>query len=185
MTNVLHKIPFGSQVYGLTNPLSDKDFAYIVDSSEGLDNTDDECYTPEEFQTHLNNHDLKAIELYFTCLSLQKEFNFKLDKKLLRSSVSRVVSNSHVKAKKKFKDNEIYIGLKSYYHCIRILVMMNYLALHEEFNPRNFKNELSYVYQDIMSRLDNDPSTLFEELEQDYKKLLKNLQHTFRLYCPK
>lgn len=180
------KVPFGSSVYGLTNKFSDKDYAYIVTNSKiDLDTEEHQVYTMQEFQTALNDHDIKAIELYYTSPEVSKAFTFNLDLQKLRSGVSKVVSNSHVKAKKKFRDNEIYIGLKSYYHCIRILTMFNYLAREGTFNPTSFKNELEYVYLDIMKRESNNPETLFKELEQDYKMMLKNLQHCFRLYCPK
>lgn len=183
----LFKIPFGSQVYGLTNSKSDKDYIYIYPDTVDLISIpkDDSHMTIHMFQSELDQHSIKALEAYFSSTELQNYFKFNLDHSFLRKRVSAVVSNAHVKAKKKFKDGEIYIGLKSYYHCIRILTMFNYLAKENTFDPSSFVKELDYIYKDIMSRENEDPEFLFLNLEQDYKKMLKNLQHCFRLYCPK
>lgn len=184
-----YKIPFGSQVYGLINKESDKDYIYIKPDNSSFESTskDDEVFTTTEFQKLLDLHDVKALETYFYSEEVQTDFDFKLNVNILRSAVSKVVSNAHVKAKKKIKDEEIYIGLKSYYHCIRLLTMFTYLARHRTFDPSRFKYELDYVYQDIVMQRQNQPNseTLFQDLEADYKKLLKSLQHTFRMYCPK
>lgn len=182
-----HKIPFGSQVYGLINKESDKDYIYIKPDNSSFESTskDDEVFTTTEFQKLLDLHDVKALETYFYSEEVQTDFDFKLNVNILRSAVSKVVSNAHVKAKKKFKDEEIYIGLKSYYHCIRLLTMFTYLAKHGTFNPSSFKYELEYIYLDIINRQKDNPTTMFLELEKDYKKMLKSLQHTFRMYCPK
>lgn len=183
----IFKVPFGSQVYGLTNNKSDEDYIYIYPDTVDLISIpkDDSHMTTYMFQSELDQHSVKALEAYFYSEELQNYFNFELNLSFLRKRVSAVVSNAHVKAKKKFIDNEVYIGLKSYYHCIRILTMFNYLAREGTFNPSSFVCELEYIYQDILSREEESPETLFINLENDYKKMLKNLQHTFKMYCPK
>ena len=182
---LLFTIPYGSSVYGLTNSKSDKDLVKIYSDLNYIQSEEENSYSFKDFNRLLQEHDIMALECYYISSKLQEAFDFELNLQKLRSGVSKVVSNSHIKAKKKFRDNEIYIGLKSYYHCIRILTMFNYLAREGTFNPTSFKNELEYVYLDIMKRESNNPETLFKELEQDYKMMLKNLQHCFRLYCPK
>lgn len=186
--------PFGSRVYGLTNPKSDRDYLAIcfdnykpetIDAGYGTSEVEIWSYT--EFLDKLEAHDLKALEIYFENRAIfLSGFNtyFQLDKSKLRRAVSAVVSNAHVKAKKKFIDGEIYTGLKSYYHCIRILTMFNVLADKGIFTPSKFFEELDPIYVDIMERQHDDPTTLFQNLESDYKVLLKSLQHTFRLRCP-
>ena len=187
MLSPLYIVPFGSQVYGLTNPKSDKDYIYIY--SDSFDLTlipeDDSHMTAYMFQSELSQHGIKALEAYFFSKELQDNFEFELNTSFLRKRLSAIVSNAHVKAKKKFKDGEVYIGLKSYFHCIRLLIMFTYLAKHGTFNPSSFKYELEYIYLDIINRQKNSPETMFLELEKDYKKMLKSLQHTFRMYCPK
>ena len=187
MSSLLYTVPFGSQVYGLTNSKSDKDYIYIYsnDSDLTLIPEDDSHMTVSMFQSELSQHSIKSLEAYFFSEELQNNFDFELNTSFLRKRLSAIVSNAHVKSKKKFKDGEIYIGLKSYFHCIRLLTMFTYLAKHGTFNPSEFKFELEYIYLDIIQREKEDPETLFMSLEQDYKKMLKNLQHTFRMYCPK
>ena len=197
----MYKYLFGSKLYGLTNNKSDEDYLIVFNTNSEKDeyikntnNKDEECWTWQEFKSKLESHDLKALEVYYanvgnvgTHLFINcEEYQFRLDLQQLRRAVSAVVSNAHVKAKKKFKDQEVYIGLKSYYHCIRILTMYNYLAKHRTFNPSNFKNELDYVYNDIVVQSQSkNPEDLWFELESKYKYMLKSLQHTFRSYCPK
>lgn len=183
----IFKVPFGSQVYGLINNKSDEDYIYIYPDTVDLTSIpkDDSHMTTHMFQSELDQHSIKALEAYFYSEELQNHFTFELNLSFLRKRVSAVVSNAHVKAKKKFIDNEVYIGLKSYYHCIRILTMFNYLAREGTFNPSSFVYELEYIYQDILTREEESPETLFINLENDYKKMLKNLQHTFKMYCPK
>lgn len=184
---LLFTIPYGSSVYGLTNPKSDKDLVSIYSDLNYVQSEEENSYSFKEFNRLLQLHDLMALECYFYSKDVQEAFDFELNLHQLRKAVSAVVSNSHVKAKKKFKDEEIYIGLKSYFHCIRNLTMYTYLARHGTFDPSSFKNELEYVYQDIVvqRQLQANSETLFKELETDYKKLLKSLQHCFRMYCPK
>ena len=87
----------------------------------------------------------------------------RLNKSNLRSSVSAVCSNSHVKAKKKIRDGEVYIGLKSYWHTIRILTMYTDLAKFGTFNPKDYKERLNHIYEDIMSMVDDpEPDTIFQ-----------------------
>lgn len=182
---LLFTIPYGSSVYGLTNSKSDKDLVKIYSDLNYIQSEEENSYSFKDFNILLQEHDIMALECYYISIELQEAFDFELNLQKLRSGVSKVVSNSHVKAKKKFRDNEIYIGLKSYYHCIRILTMFNYLAREGTFNPSSFVYELEYIYQDILSREEESPETLFITLEKDYKKMLKNLQHTFKMYCPK
>ena len=187
-------LPFGSQVYGMTNPKSDKDYLAICideDKPENIDtgygSSEVEIWSYSEFLDKLEAHDLKALEVYFENIAIfLSGFNthFTLSKSKLRRAVSAVVSNAHVKAKKKLIDGEVYTGLKSYWHCIRILTMFNVLADKGIFKPSSFIEELDYIYVDIMERQGDEPSGIFQHLENDYKVLLKSLHHTFKLRCP-
>ena len=187
-------LPFGSQVYGMTNPKSDKDYLAISideDKPESIDtgygSSEVEIWSYSEFLEKLEAHDLKALEIYFeNRATFLSSFNtyFTLSKSKLRRAVSAVVSNAHVKAKKKLIDGEVYTGLKSYWHCIRILTMFNVLADKGIFKPSSFVEELDYIYVDIIERQGDEPLGIFQSLENDYKVLLKSLHHTFKLRCP-
>lgn len=192
---MIHLLPFGSRVYGLTNPKSDYDFVAIACGDyvpeyidTGYGSSEVEIWTVAQFKERLEAYDLKALEIYYEnnefCRYKLNVLFPSIDKEKLRRAVSAVVSNAHVKAKKKIADGEIYAGLKSYFHCIRILTMFNALAKHGTFKPSGFVNELDYAYQDILRRQKDNPITMFTLLEADYKKLLKTLQHQFKLQCP-
>ena len=190
MHNFTHFLT-GSQLYGMTNLLSDYD--YLVLKTHDIpfphpENKEVEIWTRDKFMVKLVDHDLKALEVYF---SNTYHFNtyygigFRLNKSNLRRSVSAVVSNAHVKAKKKIRDGEIYTGLKSYWHTIRILTMYVDLAKNGSFDPRGYKNKLNHIYEDIISMInDPEPKTLFKRLVEKYDPLARELLHEFRLLCP-
>lgn len=185
-----HTIPFGSRVYGLTNEESDYDYVEITDNVLFCSiDPNIECYSFEMFKEKLEAHDIKAIELYFTAKEFFNDHGiyFKLDKKRLRHSVSAVVSNAYVKAKKKILQGDVYIGVKSYYHCIRILRYANSLV---ENNNLDFKQEKEYlrpIYNDIVINRKNKEgnSETFSDLDSAYKTTLQELRHDFKMLCPK
>ena len=189
----LHLV-YGSTVYGLTNELSDVDFMVLhIDPAHILQEypEDVDVWTLEKFQEKLDTHDLKALEVYFHNFHLFYnvfEMEFKLDKDKLRRSVSATCSNSYVKAKKKMRQGDKYIGLKSYWHCIRILTMFTHLAKYQHFNPAMFREKLHHIYINIMDcmKLPHEGDELYSLLEKDYhyRQHLKNLQHEFRILCP-
>ena len=189
------KLFYGSSVYGLTNELSDEDFMILtIDPTQPLPfkvEDDVDVWTLEEFQSKLDTHDLKALEVFYFYFDLfynQLEMKHTFNADALRRSVSATCSNSYVKAKKKIRQGDIYIGLKSYWHCIRILTMFIHLAKYKHFNPANFKEQLRDVYCTIIScmSLPHKGDELIQLIEVDYhnKQLLKNLQHEFRMLCP-
>ena len=185
---------YGSSVYGLTNELSDIDYMVLhIDPTYQLHEypEDVDIWTLEQFQDKLDAHDLKALEIYFHYFDTfynYYEMNFKLNKDKLRRSVSATCSNSYVKAKKKLIQGDIYLGLKSYWHCIRILTMFTHLAKYQHFNPANFKEKLEVIYLTILqyktSTLAGDKIFSLLENTHDYRQLLKTLQHDFRMLCP-
>lgn len=188
-----HMIAFGSRVYGLINELSDYDNVLITDEFFNdyklLSNIDIEAFSPEKFKEELDKHSIKAIEVYFTDISFFHSIGiyFNLDKNLLRHSVSAVVSNAYIKSKKKIIQGDVYIGLKSYFHCIRLLVYANSLA---STNNLDFKDHLEFlkpIYEDIVINRKHKEGTLdtFKDLDNTHKEMLKSLRHEFKLLCPK
>lgn len=187
-----HMIAFGSRVYGLINELSDYDNVLITDEFFNdyklLSNVDIEAFSPEKFKEELDKHSIKAIEVYFTDISFFHSIGiyFNLDKNLLRHSVSAVVSNAYVKSKKKIIQGDVYVGLKSYFHCIRILKYANQLA---ENNYLKFEDHLDFlkpIYEDIISHKEDEGNLeLFKIIDNRHKDVLKELRHNFKLLCPK
>lgn len=190
MINFIHFLT-GSQLYQMTNELSDYDYLVINNSDIPYphpENKEIEVWTLDEFSTQLKNHNLKALEVYYSnqvFIRMRYDLIHTLNKSSLRRSVSAVASNAHVKAKKKIRDGEVYIGLKSYWHTLRILTMYVDLAKNGTFNPTLYKDKLNHIYTDIMSMIDDpNPETLFSRLVEKYDPLARELLHEFRLLCP-
>ena len=190
MINFIHFLT-GSQLYGMTNPQSDYDYLVINNSDNPYphpENKEVEVWSRDLFMVKLVDLDLKALEVYFSNDYFFKTyygFGFNLNKSNLRRAVSAVVSNAHIKAKKKIRDDETYTGLKSYWHTIRILTMYVDLAKNGSFDPRGYKDKLNHIYEDIISMLnDPEPETLFKRLVEKYDPLARELFHEFKLLCP-
>lgn len=128
---VISKYMYGSHVYGTATENSDKDFIRVVECDnigeiptfqDGCDYTN---YTPKGFQEAINRHEISVLECIFqpeNQVEGKTDWEFNLNKQILRNSISSISSNSYVKAKKKLIDNEIYIAQKSLFHSIRIIM---------------------------------------------------------------
>lgn len=180
-------IPCGSRIYGTASKSSDCDYMAIVDDdlledkATGFEffkkNINLQFYTYTDFQKHLDEHKVHALEGYFLPESLIKDnFHFELDLTILRSSFSEKASNSFVKAKKKIEvEKDFYIGWKSLFHSLRILDFGSQIAEkgyiedyasashfwleivgEQQYNWKFFKEK----YQPIYNRL----ATRFREL---------------------
>lgn len=191
MNNFTHFLT-GSQLYGLSNENSDYDYLVLIENTSipypHLTNPDITVMPLSSFKESLQTHDLKALEVYYSNVEYFRK-NYSIDhsinKSKLRRSVSSTVSNSHVKSKKKIRDGEVYIGVKSYWHTIRILTMYLDYARNSTFNPSGFSAELKPIYDDIMSYAeDPDVNTIFSRLVEKYDPLARELLHEFRLLCP-
>lgn len=173
----IFKIPYGSITYGTYNERSDIDILRIVENNS---NPDFHIYTRDEYQKALDDHEVVPIETYFFA---QKhfgnfDFEFKLNKWKLRQVFSATTSNSWVKCKKKLADGEFYIGKKSLFHSLRILMFANALANHGMIYLN--MPVLYQLHRDIM-HLDNN----WEILCDRYKDSYNSLSSLLRQACPK
>lgn len=196
--NILQLYPFGSHVYGSANEASDYDFIVIVDQLPTVgslerfpeQNIDLHYYTTREFQLKLDHHDIQALECYFLPNSLFEskiDFQFELDKHLLRPAISTIVNNSWVKGKKKLivsGDYDQRLALKSIFHSIRILGLGIQIASHGKII--NYK-EYNWLLNDLYTMAQQaDKDLLWQQIESKYKqKLYKAGKTKFRLLCPK
>lgn len=129
--DVLTVIPYGSQVYGTANQNSDWDYIAIARDEGGLQTGHEfrgnklnvTSYKKADFQRQLNDHKIHTLEAFFYPHSTAwSTFEFELNLKRLRHSLSEKASHSFVKAKKKIDvEKEYYIGWKSLFHALRIL----------------------------------------------------------------
>lgn len=177
---------FGSLLYGTNTDKSDIDIIVIDDDLKGQSRDqggyDFQFISEVSFRNHLKKCDIKSLEFFF---SNQKHLKIKITEKdidwtQLRSSISERSSHSFVKAKKKFKDQEFYIGKKSLFHSLRILKFGIQLAQHRKITNFAEANELLIP---ILSH-PQTPEEL-EALLTYYKTLYNELHSQFKLLAPK
>lgn len=185
---------YGSQVYGTANENSDADYLVVVDGEplveeEKFGNDDFHYISLQKFQTLLESNDIKALECFYapdycklhlspsyTRYRILPEPIVTIDPQKLRHSISAICSNSWVKGKKKILvENEKYIGLKSIFHCIRIMEFANQILL---INAISY-NSMNFIYNDLME-LDGEKELLWKKVRQQFEPLYKSIHHTFK-----
>jgi predicted nucleotidyltransferase len=173
---------FGSHLYGTNIIGSDYDYVIVSDSvsdEKHIETTeiDIHIYSESKFRDLLENHDIQTLECYFQMDDeLRGYLDFKLDKWKLRKTVSSIANNSYVKCKKKLIDGEIYIGLKSLFHSIRILDLGIQIAKNQQIDFTSKCDE----YVKIMEIGDD-----WDKINTIYKPIIKKLSGDFRQLCPK
>lgn len=175
---------FGSRIYQTSNSESDWDIILIANNSSvdveyKIDNFNIHIITPDYFEKQLIDNHIRAIECFFAPeWAVLKKYNidFKLKKNSFRHNISHTVSNSWVKAKKKLKQDDYYIGIKSLFHSIRIGMFA--ISLIKK-NSIDF-TEANYIWDDL-----NSKKWTWEELDQKYKPIRNKILTDFRLICEK
>lgn len=180
---------YGSRLYGTASEDSDWDFVVVVDGLVG-----DEYYKQhetEEFDIHLMTlkhynkllleHNIMALECYYQQYPIMKcQVEFQMSLPLLRKSISSVVNNSWVKARKKIEivEEDSYIGIKSLFHALRIISFGISIAK---------ENKIYYskapVSLDLILHVYNQGS--YELLNTTYKPIFNKLMTEFRIVAPK
>ena len=180
---------YGSRVYENHTSNSDYDFIIIKnqieDKIDGL-KTDDNLinctsYSFYGFKKYMFEHELSLLE----CLFLSENmiytnifnFNFSINKEVLRNSISQKSSNSWIKAKKKLDDKEFYIAQKSLFHSIRIVLFGIQLA---KYNKIVDYTEANFIWLEIKD-MDLDWNIWKEKYHSYRNKLLSE----FRILAPK
>lgn len=184
--NVLNIYNYGSRVYKTNSEKSDYDYIIVVKkvnySQLNDNNINISFYSVDNFNDKLINHDIDALECFYLKDVVKEsiKFDFKLDLRKLRKSISSKASNSYVKAKKKLtleKDYNEYIGKKSLFHSLRILSFGIQIS---KFNNIEDYSSMNYLYNDIVNSLDD-----WNTLNSKYKKIYNSLSTEFRLLAPK
>ena len=99
---------------------------------------------------------------------------FELDSEKLRRAISSVASNSYVKCKKKIRDGEVYIGKKSLFHSIRILMFGIQIAKHGKivnYEEANNYHKAIFEMGDDWSELDKKFKPIYNSLKSEFKRL--------------
>ena len=180
---------YGSRVYGTFTSESDWDFIIILKAtalasdqfSDNLINVN--FFTFKSYEKRIHDCEISALECHF----LDKKFvlkeshrpAFKLNKMLLRKSISAKSSNSWVKANKKLtveKDYSDKVGKKSLWHSIRIVDFGIQIAKDGKISDYASCN---YFYNEVIRCYD------WTELYEKYKQIYNNILTEFRKYAPK
>jgi len=191
---ILNIYPYGSFIYKTNTDKSDEDFIVIYNQEE---NIKDSIYSSDKkinitlisslhFQEMINNHRIDSLECIFLPDDLKYEkikFDFNYNSDILRRSISAVCSNSWVKCRKKFIDNQEYIGKKSLFHSLRIVDFGLQIA--------DNKRIINYIKPEYMNYdsfmelwLEIDKHDSWKSLKEDYQELANNLRSQFRIVAP-
>lgn len=183
---VEHKIiklyEYGSTVYGTANKDSDIDYIAVVESDEDLlygvrnDYCDYTVYSESMFIKAIKDHKASVLECIFQHENDEYRKYFKLDTEKLRREFSAIASNSYVKCKKKLKDGDIMIGLKSLFHSLRILEFGIQIARFEKIINYSMANH----YLDSIMDIGAD----WNKLHATFKPIHNNLKSSFKLHAP-
>lgn len=129
-SNIVGMYQYGSRLYGTNDEDSDWDFVVVVDELDvpyaqyETEDFDIHLLSAKHYKNLLLEHDIMALECFYQKDPIMRfEVEFHISLPLLRKSISSVVNNSWVKAKKKMElpEEDSYIGLKSLLHSFRIL----------------------------------------------------------------
>ena len=199
LDKVLNVYLYGSKVYQCDTENSDTDYIIIyeqdIDISDTIisesNNLNATLISPKYFQKMLDEQHITAIECFFLRNGWKYEtqkFNFNLDLIKLRKSISSTSSNSWVKCKKKFKDNEEWIGKKSLFHSLRILDFgiqlskNNMINFTEPYSQALVSNLKCDTYINLL--LDIDTYDSWEELKYNFQPIYNALKTEFRIINP-
>ena len=185
---ILNIYSYGSRVYKTNSVYSDYDFIVVISSSSSgnyfqfIENDINiTVYDLPLFIEKLNNHDVDVLECFFLPIEFKLQENIKLDLNIdlmkLRQSFSKVASNSWVKAKKKMiVEKEPYIGKKSLFHSMRILMFGCQIAKQGKIT--NY-SESNYIWERL-SKMNDD----YVSIEKYFKPGYNALGTLFRGVAP-
>lgn len=180
---IIRLYKYGSSVYGTENENSDLDYIVVVESDDDLyynvnkDNTNFTVYSENRFIMEIENHSIHILECIFQDDNDPYLKYFILDRDKLRRAVSSVASNSFVKCKKKLADGEYYIGKKSLFHSLRILIYGIQIGYYGKIV--DYKDS-SRFYFEIMSADTND----WNYFKDKYQPIYNYLKSTFKTVAP-
>lgn len=190
--NILNVYQYGSRVYGSHNDNSDYDYIVVVKEHFEPISTDIHIFTEESFKLAIYEHEISVLECLWLSddLKLKETIDFKddfvLDKQKLRTSISTIVNNSYVKAKKKLiiiGDYDLNAGLKSFFHSYRILNFGVQIAIRGKIYNYGSCNWLLNELHRLGKMYSHNE--LWNIIETKYKESHKTKKHTFKRLCPK
>ena len=182
---------FGSQIYGNSSVKSDWDIVIIAKTSSperemrAISDKNDELnihiLTSDRFNLGLTAHNIRNIECVMApqWAKLKEDIDFKFQIKIssLRHEVSRMNSNSLVKCKKKLNQDDYYIGIKSIWHAMRIVMFGSQIAKFGKITDWSCANQL---WSEI-----NSKKWTWDELDERFRKYNNEILSGFRIFASK
>jgi predicted nucleotidyltransferase len=185
LQNAINIYCFGSYVYETNTKTSDKDFIVIMPNGEypeqfHIDNEDYNIFTEKEWLDMVEKQSIEVLESSFLqsefIIKKTKDYPLKLNYDLIRKTISSTSSNSFVKCKKKLtieKDYNPYIGKKSLWHTLRLLLFGIELMNFDKIYDYHIANE---YYDDIVNNENND----WEYYKNKYQPIYNKLHSEFK-----
>lgn len=174
--------PYGSRVYGTANTDSDYDFMAVADSQDlELDYTferdDVSIHVVSEalFIKKIKEQHISYLECIFQKEDSKYREHFEPNLEALRRNVSGISSNSFVKCKKKLAIGEDYIGKKSMFHSIRILMFGIQIAKHGRIVDYTCAN---HYLGTVMAMKD------WDTIKKFFQPIYNSLKSEFKLLAP-
>jgi predicted nucleotidyltransferase len=177
---------FGSRVYSNNSDTSDWDVLIIAKTSEIEKEIKGDLFnihimTKDRFEDGLKQHNIRNIECLmapdWAILQEDIKFNFKIKLDSLRHSISHMNALSYVKCKKKLAQDEYYIGIKSIWHSMRMVLFGIQIVTHGKIIDWKCANHL---WDEIISK-----DWTWDELNNRFKKYNSGLMTEFRKIAPK
>lgn len=181
--NIVKVYKYGSRVYGTATEKSDYDYIVVVESNKDLyysiniPETNITVYSESMFIKKIEEHHISALECIFQDEDDPYRKYFNLDLVKLRRSISATTGNSFVKAKKKMKQGDYYIGKKSLFHSLRILGYGIEIATKGRINDYSIYNH----YWDAIISMDTNE---WEHFQKVFKPKYNNMKTLFRKVAP-
>lgn len=164
---------YGSRVYQTDNENSDFDFMAIAQTKDTKLDYTFECgnvsihvVSEHLFIKRIKEHHISYLECIFQDDDDEYLKYFELDLEKLRRSISAISSNSFVKCKKKLNDGEVYIGKKSMFHSMRILMFGIQIAKYKYIDDYSCANH----YLNGIKRM-KDWDTIQKHFQPEYNRL--------------
>jgi predicted nucleotidyltransferase len=182
---IIEAYAYGSTVYGCNTEKSDTDYIVVVESDEDLYysvnlermNTNITVYSEPLFIKKIKEHHISIMECIFQREDDPYRKYFELDLAKLRRAISSVSSNSFVKCKKKLAEGEVYIGKKSLFHSLRILLKGIDIAENGKITNYGVAN---HFLSEIMDEMPDD----WNILKTTYQPVFNRLKSEFRKLAP-
>lgn len=150
---------YGSRIYG-TNRI-DSDYDIILIGANLLEHIEKEVLiddkrlnvhiiTPDKFKRDLERHDIMNLECVFSPawarLQEKEILKFIINKKKLAKNIIAQSFNSWQKGKFKLNEGDIYHGLKSIFHSLKMLIFAIQIIEHGKINDFAAAN---YLHKEI------------------------------------